>query len=33
MVAAMEEAGLVVVYDPQGLTGRGLYVARRRAGK
>jgi SAM-dependent methyltransferase len=33
MVAAMEEEGLAVDYDPQGLTGRGLYVARRRAGK
>jgi len=33
MVAAMEEEGLAVDYGPQGLTGRGLYVARRRAGK
>jgi SAM-dependent methyltransferase len=31
MVSAMEEAGLVVSYDPEGLTGRGLYIAKRKA--
>ena len=28
MIAAFESTGLLVDYDPAGLTGRGLYVAR-----
>ena len=30
MVAAFEEAGLIVSYDKEGLTGRGLYIGRLR---
>ena len=28
MVSAIEAAGLTVRYDPEGLTGRGLYIAK-----
>jgi ubiquinone/menaquinone biosynthesis C-methylase UbiE len=28
-VSVMEEAGLIVEYDPDGLTGRGLYIGKR----
>jgi hypothetical protein len=31
MMASFEEAGLAATFDPAGLTGRGLYVARRAA--
>ena len=31
IVSVMEEAGLTVRYDPEGLTGRGLYIAKRKA--
>jgi SAM-dependent methyltransferase len=30
MISAMEEAGLAVEYDPDGLTGRGLYIGNRK---
>jgi len=29
MISVMEEVGLTVKYDPDGLTGRGLYIARK----
>ncbi len=29
-ISVMEEAGLVVTYDPDGLTGRGLYICKRK---
>jgi len=29
-ISVMEEAGLVVKYDPDGLTGRGLYIGKRK---
>lgn len=29
-ISVMEEAGLTVKYDPDGLTGRGLYIGKRK---
>ena len=32
MTGALEQAGFLVSYDPEGLTGRGLYTGRIRQG-